>query len=517
MSRVVAFKDGMKLGLGYDRLSGDVLPSPAVQGSGISAVQGAAGQQVSIDCVTIQDVETLHRSLGISVDAGGSYMGFSGSAKVDYVHSCDFSSFSTYVMVRVSVQDAFESLDGPVFGADATDLIVTNNKTRFRDRFGDAFITGVKKGGEYFAIYQMTGTDQSERESVAVKVHAAFNSGLTSAELNTSINTATARSESHLEVRVHVFRQGSIGTADLNLEDIMHTAKTFPVDVSGDKAFPYEVLLEDYSTLKSPNDQFDYIQIQAQQDVLEDLAKKRFEFLTLRDDFQYILKHIGDFQNADGSPANRDQLSKEFEEVVNEINSMEKQASACVRDASKCAFTIFDTSKFALPTLTQKATDPQIARGTILADQDPLAAALRDAQPDGPARRGFLIGMAVAEGQTLPGPAKQAIHDTLPAGEQGGFSAAVTFSLERNLNAPLGANGAAIADKVPALAAARKAEPLGFYTLGFDIATGLFGNAALGGLGHTAAGPGAFRIRDGLEAAGQRGFNASMTFNLKGK
>ena len=115
------------------------------------------------------------------------------------------------------------------------------------------------------------------------------------------------------------------------------------------------------------------------------------------------------------------------------------------------------------------------------------------------------------------GPGKQAIHDSLPVGEQAGFNAAVTFSLERNLNAPLGKTGAAIADKVPALAAARKAEPLGFFTLGFDIATGLFGDAALGGLGHTAAGPGALRIRDGLEAAGQRGFNASMALNLKGK
>ena len=100
------------------------------------------------------------------------------------------------------------------------------------------------------------------------------------------------------------------------------------------------------------------------------------DFLTLRDDYQYILKHIGDFQNADGTPANHDQLVKDFEEVVTEINSMEKQASACVRDASKCAFTIFDASRFVLPTLTPKATDPQVARGTILANQDPLAAAL---------------------------------------------------------------------------------------------------------------------------------------------
>src|SRR5215470_1798337 len=83
-NQIVEFKDGMKFGIGYNRLTGDVLPSPAVVGS-TSAVTGAAGQQVSSDCVTIQDVESLHKALGISVDAGGSYMGFSGSAKVDYV------------------------------------------------------------------------------------------------------------------------------------------------------------------------------------------------------------------------------------------------------------------------------------------------------------------------------------------------------------------------------------------------------------------------------------------------
>src|SRR5271157_76032 len=519
MARVVPFTDGRKLGCGYNRLTGDVLPSPAVQGTAISAVQGAGGQQVSSDCITVQEVEALHRSLGITVDAGGSYMGCSGSAKVDYVNSCDFSSFSTYVLVRVSVQDAFESMDAPVFASDAIELLTTDNSTRFRQRFGDAFIAGVRKGGEFFAIYQISSSDQSERESVGVKVHAAFNGGLTSAELNTSINTSTARSESHLEVHVHVFRQGAIGIADLNLEDIMSTAKSFPVDVSGDKAFPYAVLLEDYSSLKSPNDKFDYVQIQNQQDVLEDLAKKRFEFLALRDDLKYILKHSDDFQNADGTPANtpanRDKLSKDFDEVINAINTMEKEASACSRDASQCIFTNFDTAKFVLPVVTPKAEDPLVAEGEALAKQDPLAAALRDAQPDAPSRRGFLIGMAAAEGQTLPGPGKQRMHDTLPSGEQGGFSAAVTFSLERNRNASLAATGAKIADANPAIAAARKGDP--FYVLGFDIATGIFGDPALGALGNTSAGPGSSAIRDALHPAGQRGFNDSMALNLKSK
>src|ERR1017187_7552157 len=85
MARVVPFTDGMKLGLGFNRLTGEVLPSSAVQGTAISALQEAGGQQISSDCITVQEVEALHQSLGITVDTGGSYMGFSGSAKVDHV------------------------------------------------------------------------------------------------------------------------------------------------------------------------------------------------------------------------------------------------------------------------------------------------------------------------------------------------------------------------------------------------------------------------------------------------
>ncbi len=350
---IIEFTDGMKFGLGYNGLTGGVLPSPAVTGS-TSALSGAAGQGATIDCLTIEDVESLHKSLGISVDAGGSYMGFSGSAKVDYVHSCDLSSFSTYVLVRVSVQDAFESIDSPVFSQDASDLLKAGNTDRFRQRFGDSYIEGIRKGGEYFAIYQLTSTDQSEKESLAVSVHAAFNGVLASAQLNTAINSAVSSSKSHLEVQVHVFRQGAITTADLSVEDIMATARQFPVAVSGDKAFPYAVQLQDYTALKNPNDNFTFYDIQQQQDVLADLAKKRFGFLTLRDNISYILKHSDAFANPDGSAVDRDALSNTFDDVTSQINTMETEASACARDAGQCKFTTFDVSKFKLPGLATK-------------------------------------------------------------------------------------------------------------------------------------------------------------------
>jgi hypothetical protein len=163
------------------------------------------------------------------------------------------------------------------------------------------------------------------------------------------------------------------------------------------------------------------------------------------------------------------------------------------------------------------------AKGEAIANQDPLAVELRNQQPEGPARRGFDIGMAAAEGQTADGPGKQRLHDSLDQAEQGGFATAVSFSLERNRNAKLAGIGAAIANVDKKVAEARNAEPdfryraasdLVFYRLGFDIATGIFGNPALGAQGNTATGPGSLGIRDALSAAGQRGFNAAVKLHL---
>ena len=462
MARIVPFTDGMKVGLGYNRLTGDVLSTPAVQGASISSIQGAVGQQVTSDCITITDVETLHKSLGISVDAGGSYMGFSASAKVDYANSCDFSSFSTYVLVRVSVKDATETIDSPIFSPDANELLVNNNPDRFRQRFGDTFIAGVVKGGEYCAIYQITGSDQSEKESVGVNVQAAYKApfSVASAHLDVDIQTAMSQSKSHLEVRCHVFRQGTISTTDLGFLDIIKTAKDFPIGVAGDKAFPYAVVLQDYDGLKNPNDQFVYIEIQNRQDVLEDLAKKRFEFLALRDDFKYILKHSDDFQNADGTSVDREKLSKDFDSVVDAINTMQREASVCARDAKQCEFTKFDVAKFSVPVLAKGAEDVLVTKGEAIANQDPLAVALRSSLPDAPSRRGFNIGMAVAEGQTAPGSGKDSSGRTLKPEEQSGYAKGVLFSVDRNRNLDFATKGAAIAKRDPVVAAARTAGPV---------------------------------------------------------
>jgi hypothetical protein len=114
----------------------------------------------------------------------------------------------------------------------------------------------------------------------------------------------------------------------------------------------------------------------------------------------------------------------------------------------------------------------------------------------------------------LWGPGKQKTLDSLSPAKQIGFNVARVFSLERNNNIERAMKGAAIAAKDPVVAAARALEPPGLYTLGFDIATAIFGDPALGAQGNTLPGPGSLGVRDKLSSAGQRGFNASMALHL---
>jgi hypothetical protein len=78
----------------------------------------------------------------------------------------------------------------------------------------------------------------------------------------------------------------------------------------------------------------------------------------------------------------------------------------------------------------------------------------------------------------------------------------------------LAAKGAAIAEADPTVATARDAESDVVYQVGFDIATGIFGDTALGGLGRTETGPGSLGIREALSASGQKGFDASVKLHL---
>src|SRR3954469_7824702 len=110
----IPFLDGMKVGLGYDVLTGVATKSPAVLGTSLTAPAGAGGQIVKTTLQIVQESSVLHQALGISVDASvGNLFGDAG-AKFKFASDIAVNSFSLYVVVGVEVFNATRTLDNPV-------------------------------------------------------------------------------------------------------------------------------------------------------------------------------------------------------------------------------------------------------------------------------------------------------------------------------------------------------------------------------------------------------------------
>jgi hypothetical protein len=139
---------------------------------------------------------------------------------------------------------------------------------------------------------------------------------------------------------------------------------------------------------------------------------------------------------------------------------------------------------------------------------------LRASLPDAQSRRGFNIAFGSSGADSAHGPGKDRLRDALPSAQREGFATAVSFIVMRNNAQPWAMKGAAIAQQVPRVAEGRLAGGDPFHALGYDIATGIFGDPALGGQGDLAMGPGKQRLLDTLNASGKKGFDASMKLHL---
>jgi hypothetical protein len=92
------FSPGMQPGIGVNLLDGTALEQGVI---GALTPPDAAGQHVESRIVRIDDIASLHTSLGVDVSASGSYMGFSASDKMSYADSCGFNEHSIYLLVSV--------------------------------------------------------------------------------------------------------------------------------------------------------------------------------------------------------------------------------------------------------------------------------------------------------------------------------------------------------------------------------------------------------------------------------
>jgi hypothetical protein len=503
---LVPYRRGMDYGIGLDSPSGDAR-NAGVLGD-VTSIPNASGNIVSYNLTQVTSDEDLQTSLGVSASASAGIGCFSASASMDFAQKCHVHSNSVFLLASVDVNLAFAQIRTPKIAPEAAAKLADGSTTRFQEMYGDIFVRGMQTGGRFFAVVEVFTSSKTEQESLSLSLKGSY--GPFSAKGSFSSEFSQAISNKSLKIMVH-HEGGVVPREPTSLEDVQNIAATFAATVEG-HAVPYAVLLDKYSILDLPNPP-NYVDLQNQMDVLAFCAKQRNSIWTAFNNLNYIFDNIGQFAVGPGE-YDKALLVAYRQALETDLASVTKAASHALDHPRDAALPTLTAQPPELPRRREGEADVLAAKGESIANADPLAVELRNREPAGPSRRGFDIGMAAAEGQTAPGPGKQAIHDSLSPAEQIGFRSAVSFSLERNRNLVWATKGAAIAKVDPIVAKARTVDPSVFYWLGFDIATGLFGDLALGGAGHTSEGPGSQAIRDGLSDGGQKGFRAAVDLYL---
>ncbi|GAB3171118.1 PASTA domain-containing protein [Streptomyces incanus] len=333
----IPFVSGMKVGLGFDLLTGSPSSDRVIQDPQTSPPQTGGGQTVTTTFRLVQETNSLQEALGLSAAVSGSYAGFSATAKMQFANQCAVTQYCLYAVLAVEVINSCVTVDAPALvDPDATDLLTPGKTDRFRERFGNRYISGLKSGGEYYAVYRVQSFDEQERTDVAAQISASFYNPALRANLNAAVESMKSTSRNELNVNVFVYSAGGISETETALSEMIEKAHKFPSLVSGGQAIPYQVLLDEYNGLKLPGDNLNFFDQEQQTECLLFNSRLLNDFTTLVNDIDFIRKHLDRFHNPDGSPPDDVALQQARQQCLAIVDQLTRAISDCTRDASTC-------------------------------------------------------------------------------------------------------------------------------------------------------------------------------------
>jgi hypothetical protein len=525
----VPLRDGYNFGIGADLLSGAPLNQP-VRNDVINSVAGAEGATVDFVIQRCQTTHDLEQALGISAEAsyGSACFGAGISDRFKFAMNARIQSSSLFMTITATVKLKVLSIDAPTLTPEA--IQVLDRPDIFSQRFGNVFVRSMERGGIFVGVLRVDTSSSTESESLANDLQGSY--GLFSAEAQVKFSQVQKKYSSSVYVQMH--HEG--GPVDLKITDptdpleLLRNANAFLESFATRPevvAVPYLVTLAPIVIANGPLP-VNEADLEHAQDVMRFCATRRSALLDQLNLLELITTSPSRYDFSNGASAK--EIAAAAAAIQSDLDLIANCASAAInsprtakmpRDFAAGNGTVFPAGAMPemLPSVKivdKNEADVYAVEGDAKVNKDALAVQLRGSLPDVESQRGFNIAYGLAGDQKAPGPGKDRYRESLPLAERSGFQTAVSYFVVRNSNSEMATTGAAIAKVVPQVAEGRAREPDVFFTLGFDIATALYGDRALNAQGITnpVPGPGQTSIHDSLNEAGRRGFEASKKLHL---
>lgn len=322
----VAWSEGLRAGAGYDCVRGEA-KQEAVIGE-LAPMPDAAGQSGEMTYIQTQTSDEVDTALEIDAEVKVGVGPFGGSAKMSFREKCKVSNEATFCVLSVNAYNAYQQLVRPRLSDEAKALLATGKTERFRERFGDNFVSGQWIGVEFYGVVRIEASTREKQVEIASKVSASY--GL-AASGSASVGFGESMSSSSHKIEVYTFQKGGTVNVCRSIEELIGNARAVLEGSRAGQGYPFEVTLDPYTELELPNDNASLIQTEAAERAVRAYAKHIRDLTKMANDIDFVRRNPAWFENADMK-----RLNDAAKLIASEINTLSDRADICSRYFDQC-------------------------------------------------------------------------------------------------------------------------------------------------------------------------------------
>ncbi len=289
----VPYRIGFDYGIGVEVAHAD----PRARGviGEVTAVEGASGGGGSFKLQRVESTEELETHLGISAEASGGVGLFSASARFDFARDCKVRTTSLVLLITATEQFGFEQIDDPRLSPEAGELV--DDPALFSERYGDSFVRGIEKGGQFFGVLRIDTRSEESRESVDAELQGSY--GAFSADVSSNLSSVARKHNAGIDALAY-WEGGRVTVEIRSPEDLVKAADQWRDSVQG-QSKPYRVTLSPYVIAHGP-DPANAAELEHQRDVLVRCARLRSRAIDALNLLDYMCssEHADEFESVPG-------------------------------------------------------------------------------------------------------------------------------------------------------------------------------------------------------------------------
>ena len=210
------------------------------------------------------------------------------------------------------------------------ELLANRNEKRFRERFGDLFVSGQMTGVEFYGVARIEAVSVDRQREIAASIQASY--GLVaggSADVKSDVKSSSK--EHRLEILT--YQEGGSVQACIDVSQMMSLAQRALDEGRTGKSYRFAVGLDPYTELRLPNDDASFVKIEAARRTLKRLASHMQALRQYQNDIDFVLAHQEWFELDMGQiPA----LNEANKAISAELNEIVARADTCSTNFEAC-------------------------------------------------------------------------------------------------------------------------------------------------------------------------------------